>query len=148
MWPGTRVTARKGNVGHITKEGAKYEDVSESGNKSESTDEDKNSDTEGEQENNQVNWDHVWPGTREKARKRSIRHTTMEGGMNEAKDEGRSGKYEGEGRDKDEKNTAKPKKMVKENTVGVNKDEGAASTWTTPTSGRTTETARAGGGRY
>ena len=54
-------------------EGAENKDESESGDKSESSDENENSDTEGEQENNQVNWDHVWPGTREKARERKGR---------------------------------------------------------------------------
>ena len=51
----------------------------------------------------------------------------MEGGTNEAKGAGRSGKYEGKGaeRDKDKKSTAKPKKIVKEDTAGMNKGEGA-----------------------
>ena len=61
----------------------------ESGDKSDSTDE---SDTEGEQENNQVNWDRVWPGTREKARRRSIGHAKGEGGKDKAKGAGRRGK--------------------------------------------------------
>ena len=97
VWPRTSATARKRNVRYIAAEGAKNEDKSESGDKSESNDKNENSDTEGKQENNQVIWDHVWPGTREKARKRNIRHTAVEGGMYEAKGAGRSGKYEGEG---------------------------------------------------
>ena len=46
--------------------------------------------------------------------------------MNEARDEGSSGKYEGmgAGRDKDKKNTTKTKKMDKEDTAGVNKTTG------------------------
>ena len=61
----------------------------ESGNKSESTDE---SDTEVEQESNHVNWDRVWPGTREKARRRSIGHAKEEGGKYKARGAGRRGK--------------------------------------------------------
>ena len=57
--------------------GAENKDESKSGDESESSDENENSDTQGEQEDNQVNWDQVWPGTREKTRKRSIRHTTV-----------------------------------------------------------------------
>ena len=95
VWPGTSVTARKRNVRYIAAEGTKNEDESKSGNESKSSDENENSDTEVEQENNQVIWDHVWPGTREKARKRSIKHTTVEGGMNEAKG---AGQVRGRGR--------------------------------------------------
>ena len=118
------MTARKRSVRYIAAEGAKNEDKSESGDNSESSDKNENSNTEGEQENNQVIWDRVWPGTREKAGKRSIRHTTVEGSMNKAKGALRSGKYKGEGagRYKDKKSTAEPKK---EDTTGRNKDEGA-----------------------
>ena len=122
VWPGTSARARKRNIRHIAVEGD-----SKSGNKSKSSDENENSDTEGEQEDNQIIWDHVRPGTREKARKRSIRNTVVEGSMYEAKGAGRSRKYKGKGAgcDKEEKSTAKPKKMVKEDTAGMNKNEGA-----------------------
>ena len=76
MWPGTSATARKTNIRHIAAEGGKNEDESMSGDKSESSDEYENSDTEGEEEDDQVNWDHVWPGTRERAR-----HKTKKAGQ-------------------------------------------------------------------
>ena len=98
VWPGTCGTGRKRNVRHIAAEGGKNKDESQSGDGS------KSSDTKGEQEINQVIWEQVWPGTREKARKRNIRHTAVEGGMYEAEGAERNGMYkaEGAGRDKAE----------------------------------------------
>ena len=61
-------------------------------NESESTDKSENGNTEGEQDNNQVNWDRVWPGTRERARRRGIGHGTEEGWMYKARGAGRSRK--------------------------------------------------------
>ena len=65
VWPGTRASARRGNVMLIRMD---------SSDETTSNDE---SDTEEEQEEeDQANRERVWPGTREKARKRSIGHAT------------------------------------------------------------------------
>ena len=62
VWPGTRATARKRNVRH--KEGKDDKNKGES----ESSAKDEESYPGGEQETNQVTWDHVWPGTRDSQR--------------------------------------------------------------------------------
>ena len=80
VWPGTSATARKRYVRHIKAEGGK-KDESKSGDESESSNKNEDSDTKAQQENNQVIGDQVWPGRREKARKRNTRHTAGEGGM-------------------------------------------------------------------
>ena len=62
VWPGTRATARKINVRHKA--------VKDDKNKGESksSSEDEESYPGGEQETNQVTWDHIWPGTRDSRR--------------------------------------------------------------------------------
>ena len=97
VMPGMCGTARKRYVRHIAAEGGKNKDGNESGDESKSNDKNESSNTEGEQEINQVICDHVWPGTREKARKRNYRHTTVEGGTYNDEGMGCSDMYKDEG---------------------------------------------------
>ena len=69
VWPGTRATAGKRNIRHIAAMDGKNKDESQSADESESSDKDEERYPEGEQEIDQVTWDHAWPGTREKARR-------------------------------------------------------------------------------
>ena len=116
VWPGTRATARKRNVRHKA--------VKDNKNKGESksSDEDEESYPGGEQEIYQVTWDHGWPGTREKAKKRNSKHTAVEGGKDEDKGAGRHRRIKAKGAGCSGKDKGKG---AGRHEAEMNKDEGA-----------------------